>query len=161
MRWQTSISVGALLLALWLAMNPDRAEAAPWLCKSKPVEPCFKHHGRLSSQAGIALKLWLLGTTRMVGVDNDEGDLPADVRKYLELTSPDHSYIFGDFDICPLEPDTPGRLRHVCVVGAEKLVVHNVQGSAPPFPLLSTWPRSEALRTAERWNADTDIHREA
>ena len=153
MRWQTSISVGAFLLGLWLAMSTDRAEAAPWLCKPKPVEPCFKHHGRLSSQNGIALKLWLIGTTRMVRVDNDENDLPADVRKYLELTSPDHSYIYGDFDICPLEPDTPGHLRSVCVVGAEKLVVHNVQSSIPPFRLLSTWPAkrgSENDGTPER-----------
>jgi hypothetical protein len=140
MRWLKSISVGAFLIGLWLAMSTDLVEAAPWLCKSKPVEPCLKHHGRLSSQNGIALKLWLIGTTRMVAVDNDENDLPADVRKYLELTSPDHSYIYGDFDICPLEPDTPGHLRSVCIVGAEKLVVQDVQAAMPPFRLLSTWP---------------------
>jgi hypothetical protein len=98
----------------------------------------------LSSQNGIALKIWLLGTTRVVALDNDLDDLPAIVRKYLEITSPDHSYIYGDFDICPLEPDTPGHLRRVCVVGAEKLVVHNLQGSSPPFRLLSTWPATQA-----------------
>src|SRR5438874_1271654 len=98
-RWQTRCSAGALLLGLWLAMCTSRAVAAPWLCRAQPVEPCFKHHGRLSSQNGIALKIWLLGTTRMVALDNDPDDLPAIVRKYLEITSPDHSYIYGDFDI--------------------------------------------------------------
>ena len=132
------------MLSLWFAMSTNGAGAAPWLCRAKPVEPCFKHHGRLSSQNGIALKIWLLGTTRMVALDNDPDELPAIVRKYLEITSPDHSYIYGDFDICPLEPDTPGHLRRVCVVGAEKLVVHNLQGSLPPYRLLSTWLATQA-----------------
>jgi hypothetical protein len=94
-------------------------------------EPCFTHHGRLSSQNGIALKLWLIGTTRVVGPENDVDDLPATVRKYLDLSSPAHSYIYGDFSICPLEPDVPGHLRHVCVTGAHKLVVQKVDGRSP------------------------------
>ena len=142
---RTRRTAGGILLGLWLALITDGAGAAPWLCRAQPVEPCFKHHGRLSSQNGIALKIWLIGTTRMVALDNDFDSLPPVVRKYLEMTSPDHSYIYGDFDICPLERDTPGHLRSVCVVGAEKLVVHNLQGSLPPFRLLSTWPSTPAL----------------
>jgi hypothetical protein len=140
----TRCSAVAILLGLWFAMRTDGAGAALWLCRARPVEPCFKHHGRLSSQNGIALKIWLLGTTRMVALDNDLDDLPAIVRKYLEMASRDHSYIYGDFDICPLEPDTPGHLRRVCVVAAEKLVVQNLQGSMAPFRLLSTWPATQA-----------------
>ena len=33
-----------------------------WQCPVKPAEACFKHHGRLSSQNGIAYKIWLIGT---------------------------------------------------------------------------------------------------
>jgi hypothetical protein len=139
MPWQTRCSVGAMLL-LWLAMSMDGAGAEPWLCRGQPVEACFKHHGRLSSQNGIALKIWLIGTRRVVALDNDVDDVPAILRKYLEIASPDHSYVYGDFDICPLEPDIPGHMRRVCVVGAEKLVVHNPQSSLPPVRLLSTWP---------------------
>ena len=58
------------------------------------------------------------------------------------ITSPDHSYVFGDFEMCPTEPDTPGHLREVCVASAERLVVQNLQRSTPPFRLLPTWPRS-------------------
>jgi hypothetical protein len=116
--------------------------AEPWPCPEKPVEACFKHHGRLSSQNGIALTIWLIGTTRRVGLANDRGQIPPAVQRYLVLTSPDHSYIYGDFEICPLEPDTPGHLRHVCVAGAEKLVVENLAKLRPPFRLLSTWPDS-------------------
>ena len=144
MQWRTRCSTGVILLGLWFALSTNGAGAAPWLCRAQPVEPCFRHHGRLSSQNGIALKIWLIGTTRIVALDNDFDSLPPMVRKYLEITSPDHSYIYGDFDICPLEPDAPGHLRSVCVVGAEKLVVHNVQGSLPPFRLPSTWPATAA-----------------
>jgi len=86
----------------------------------------------------------LVGTTRRVGLANDPADLPAFIRKYLVITSPDHSYVFGDFELCPTEPDTPGHLREVCVARAERLVVQNLQRSAP-FRLLPTWPRSEVV----------------
>jgi len=79
-----------------------------------------------------------------VGVEGTE--FPALVEKYLEMTSPDHSYIYGDFDICPTEPDKPGVVRRVCVTGAEKLVVQNLRGSRPSFRLLETWPRAARVR---------------
>ena len=110
-----------------------------WTCPAPPLEPCVKRHGRLSSQNGIALKLWLIGTKRVVALNNDS--LPPEIRKYLEMTSEDHSYIFGDFLVCPLEPDTPGRIRQACVTGAEKLVVQPLRRATPPFRILSTWPR--------------------
>lgn len=110
-----------------------------WTCPAPPLEPCVKRHGRLSSQNGIALKLWLIGTKRVVALKNDS--LPSEIRKYLEMTSEDHSYIFGDFLVCPLEPDTPGRMRQACVTGAEKLVVQPLRRATPPFRILSTWPR--------------------
>ena len=62
------------------------------------------------------------------------------------MTSSDHSYIYGDFDICPMEPDKPGHLRRVCVAGMEKLVVQNLRGSRPPFRLLSTWPAEDRAK---------------
>jgi hypothetical protein len=43
------------------------------------------------------------------------------------MSSEDHSYIYGDFDICPLAPDIPGSMRSVCISGAEKLVVQNLR----------------------------------
>ena len=140
MRLQTPVQIGVILLGLCMTVSGRGPQPPSWQCRTKPVEPCVKHHGRLSSQNGIALKIWLIGTTRMAAVDNSIDDLPPLVRKYLDMTSPDHSYIFGDFDICPLEPDEPGHLRQVCVVGAEKLVVQDVQGVRPAFRLMSTWP---------------------
>ena len=93
----------------------------------------------MSRQNGIPLAIWIVGTTRRLGVNNT--DVPESLERYREMTSPDHAYIFGDFDICPLEPDTPGHLRHVCVAGAEKLVVQPHDRSRQAFRLLPTWPR--------------------
>jgi hypothetical protein len=130
----------AMAVSLWLATGAAQTQSAFWQCRARPIEPCVIQHGRLSSQNGIALKIWLIGTMRMVGLENDVDDLPPLVRKYLDMTSPDHSYIYGDFSICPLEPDVPGHLRRVCVTGAERLVVQRVDGSGPAFRLVSTWP---------------------
>jgi len=56
------------------------------------------------------------------------------------------SYIYGDFEICPLEPVRAGYMRAVCVLSAEKLVVQNLRRSRPAFRLLSTWPSVDAAR---------------
>ena len=135
----------ALGLVLCLSIGSGPAEAA-WQCRRRPVGPCVKQHGRLSSQNGRALLIWLIGTTRVVNPENDPEELPTLVRRYLDMTSPDHSYIYGDFEICPVEPDRPGHMRAVCVLGAEKLVVQNLRRSRPAFRLLSTWPAIKAPR---------------
>jgi hypothetical protein len=139
---------GVMVFALWLVMSrPSVATPSLWRCRAQPVEPSFTHHGRLSSQNGIARKIWLIGTPRVVSVDNDEGDIPSLVARYLEMTSSDHSYIYGEFNICPLAPVKPGHMGSVCVSGAEKLVVLNLRRSRPPFRLLSTWPQESVNKT--------------
>jgi len=74
-----------------------------------------------------------------VAVANGLDGIPSEAHPYLEMTSPDHSYIYGDFEICPLEPDAPGRMRDVCVVSGKNLVVENLQALWTPFRLKSTW----------------------
>jgi hypothetical protein len=125
-------------LVLWLSFGHVAAAQTVWRCEGTPVEPCAKRHGRLSSQNGIALKIWFIGTRRMVAVTNTS--MPSIVEKYLEITSEDHSYIFGDFEVCFLEPDVPGHIRLACVRGAENLVVQPLRHQEPPFRLRSTWP---------------------
>jgi hypothetical protein len=87
--------------------------------------------------------------TRVVALAQDTDTLPSDVRKYLELTSEDHSYIFGDFVVCPLEPDRPGHMRWVCVTGAGRLVVQPLRRRSPPFRILSTWPGQDEAQTPQ------------
>ncbi len=121
----------------WVVPGPSS-----WTCPAQPIEPCLRRHGRLSSQNGISLKIWLVGTRQMVALENNIEDLPEVFQKYLDMTSADHSYIFGDFDICPVDADTPGRLTRVCVADATKIVVQPLDGSRPSFRLVSTWPKT-------------------
>jgi hypothetical protein len=107
-----------------------------------PSFPCFKHHGRFTTQNGIAQVIWLIGTKRRLAVDGELPKALADLEDpYMLMTGDQHSYIYGDFTICPLSPDVPGHMRLVKVTAAEKLVVENIEGLRPPFKVLSTWPK--------------------
>jgi len=141
--------IAAIALIVGLLPSLGWPGQETWRCVGAPVEPCATRHGRLSSQNGIARRIWLVGTNRVVSVYDTE--LPDEIQPYLQLTSEDHAYIFGDFEICPLEPDTPGHMRSVCVAAAERLVVQPLRRPGPAFRLLSTWPRveSEPERVAE------------
>ncbi len=115
---------------------------------STQPEPCFKHHGRLASYSDISLTIWLIGSTRVGYVANSE-KLPSVMQRYLALMPwQDHSFIYGDFEICPLEPDKPGHMRTVRITSADNLVVQDVEARRPPFRLLSTWQPGGALRIA-------------
>jgi hypothetical protein len=141
---KTSIATGLMFLAFLVLVPVARTEqsekaSSTWgQCSKPPVEPCFRHRGRLSGQNGIARMIWLVGTTRIVAVDNAE--MPDVILKYLDMASPDHSDIYGDYEICPLEPDRPGNMRLVCVSSASRLVVQDRERSRPPVRLLSSWP---------------------
>jgi hypothetical protein len=129
-----------ILLFAPVAHNEQRGKTAlTWgQCTKPPVEACFTHRGRLSGQNGIAHMIWLVGTKRIVAVDNTE--MPDTLLKYLDMASPDHSDIYGDYKICPLESDRPGYMQSVCVSSASRLVVQDRDRSRPPVRLLSTWP---------------------
>jgi hypothetical protein len=118
MAMRTHVVACCILVALLLVVPVVRGEqsgrpASAWRSSTPPVEACFTHRGRLSSQNGVARMMWLIGTTRIVKVENDDGEIPSVVEKYLEITSPNHSDIYGEFDICPLAPDKPGHMRPV------------------------------------------------
>ena len=132
------LAVAMSLSAAAAGQGPRREPAVKWEpCRTPPVEPCFTHRGRLSAQNGIAHMLWLVGTKRIVAVD---GNMPEVLAKYLDMTSPDHSDIYGDYEICPLELDQPGRMRQACVSSATRLVVQDRARVRPPIRLLATWP---------------------
>jgi len=138
---QKRLAFAAVYGALLLAITSQTMSGADWRCNVQPVESCFNHHGRLSSQNGITLTIWLIGTSRIVNVDKTE--VPSFLDKYLDLTLPNHSYVYGDFTVCPLAEDRPGHMRPVCVTDAQKLVVQNLADSRKTFRLLSTWPRDQ------------------
>jgi hypothetical protein len=137
----------AKLASCWLVLNAavvadQISDSKPLNCPKPSVEACSVRHGRFSTQNGITQTIWLVGTTRRLAVENEaENFLPVGVLKYLEMTSPNHSYIFGDFTVCPVEPEKPGSMRAVCVADAKNLVVQNHMDLWPPFRVQSTWRR--------------------
>jgi len=69
---------------LWIAMSNQSLGGGSGQAREADGS-CFKHHGRLSSQNGTALMIWLIGTTRVVALENSE--LPPAVEKYLDMAS--------------------------------------------------------------------------
>jgi hypothetical protein len=72
-----------------------------------------------------------LGTKRLLGIysgpgvdkyglDNENPELPANVRRKLK---PGENWIFADFEVCPLEPEKPGAMQAVCIESAKNIVV--------------------------------------
>jgi len=103
----------ATLAALALAVQPQ----------------CRTVHGRLSAANGNpALRIWVIGTRRVLGVDVDEDlsltQLPANVRR-LWLPAGDlfGASVYGDFRVCPREPQRPGVMQRVRVTHARNLVL--------------------------------------
>jgi len=150
-----AVSAGSIALSLWLAFGVEGA-ASEYQCPTTPVEPCAVHHGRLSFHNGIAQTIWMIGTHREVAVRDLNPDAESVFEKYEDMTSLEHSNIYGDFDICPIAPDVPGAMRDVCVKSASRLVVENTNKIVPPFRLLSTWPAAvarSAIREGQGWCA--------
>jgi hypothetical protein len=125
----------------WLGTNSTGAASQ---AGATPAFPCFKHHGRLTAYSnGIAVKIWLIGTTRVI---HTEGDLklPPDFDKYLDPTPPNsYGNIYGDVELCPLEPDTPGALRRVRVANAEKAGRGKRQRPAAAVSRDVPWPKQD------------------
>lgn len=95
----------------------------------------------------ITPTIWLIGTKRRVTVVDALPKALADLEyPYMSLTGDDHSYIYGDFTLCPVEEERPGHMRSVRVTAAEKVVVQNVDGRRSPFKVMSTWPKKEHQR---------------
>ena len=113
----------ALFAALALAGPADAAPGG-----------CFWVHGRLSAYNGTpTFRIWPRGTRRLLGVVDAAGGsetdavLPPTVRARV-LPDAFAVSVSGDFQVCPLEPDRPGRMRRVQLCDARRLVVRRDRG---------------------------------
>jgi len=98
-------------------------------CENHPkvIGACYVVHGRATYGPGTpALRIWPIGTKRMLGVTAgpvaDDADDPIAPSNMLRFTS-DVEAIFGDFEVCPFTPDRNGHMQMVCVQSATKLVI--------------------------------------
>lgn len=112
-----------ILLLTTLAFGQSRE------CKTntKVVGACYMVYGRATFGNGTpALRIWPVGTKRMLGVTAgpiaDDADDPIAPMEMLKF-APDVEGISGDFEVCPFTPERKGQMQMVCVESAKNLVV--------------------------------------
>ena len=109
-----------------LAVSPP--VTAEKSCREHPqlVGKCFSVHGRLSTYNGNpAVRLWRIGTKRVLGVSDQRFSLPGyrnipeDLAKQLDG---EHE-ILGDFLVCPFTRSRPAEMQLMCIESAKNVVV--------------------------------------
>ena len=98
-------------------------------CKEHPklISPCFNVRGRLAYYNGApSLRLWPIGTTRLLGVSEGRFYLPGYDNVPPEVVAKLASFeneMFADFTVCPFTKDEPGVMRLICVESAKNVLV--------------------------------------
>lgn len=90
-------------------------------CESDPdiVGACLRIHGRIAAYNGTpTLRIWRIGTDRLLGVDDDI-PVPEPLNRQLNWDV----NVYADFEICPFTPEREGEMRRVCIESAEHIVV--------------------------------------
>lgn len=110
----------ALLAAAALAASVAGPVAA--------ADSCVWVHGRLSVWNGSpAVRLWPVGSHRMLGVHTPDGSaegpglLPPAAQALLDAGGSERTAVWGDFRVCPMAPERPGRMRPVYISAASHL----------------------------------------
>lgn len=108
------------------------------LCQNNPdiVGECFVVHGRITAGNGTpSVRLWIIGTNRLLGVSAEGEGLPNCI---IDNLTPDTSIVYGDFLVCPFAEDKPGVMRPACIESASNIVVekieYNPKSSVAIFP---------------------------
>jgi len=95
------------------------------------VGPCFSLHGAMAIGNGTpGLRIWHVGTKRVLGVVPDEDPImPDGIRKHLALGVT----IYADFELCPFTTRRPGWMQMVCIQSATNVVIQS-DGSGSSGP---------------------------
>ncbi len=82
-------------------------------------------YGRATYGNGTpALRIWPIGTNRMLGVTSGEfADDAEDPIVPRNMHFDPSQSAFGDFEVCPFTADKPGHMRMVCIQSAKNLVI--------------------------------------
>jgi hypothetical protein len=79
-----------------------------------------------------AYRLWKVGTHRLLGIysgpsvdrlslDNENPELPASIYRVYDPAV--GGLLFGDFEVCPLEPEVAGAMQAACIESARNLLL--------------------------------------
>jgi hypothetical protein len=122
-----------IAVALSTGAIPQRIPKRKVVCKTAALAAsCYWVHGRLSVANGNpTIRLWKIGTHHMYGIlsgpgsldrnpgDSEDPELPTNVQRAFKTL---YTWIYGDFEICPLEPEHKGEMQDACVESAKNLV---------------------------------------
>lgn len=82
----------------------------------KQTGECRWVHGRFNLWNGSSVRrIWIIGTHRIVALRDGDADAPAVIKSYLYggFYPAKADGLFGEFDICALEPNQPGHMQHI------------------------------------------------
>lgn len=122
----------SLIVCMFVGFSPsklfayDFSSTEPFQCKENPelVGECFTVHGRVTAANGAPyLRLWIVGTNRMLGVSLEGEGVPDCALEHIKI---DRSQVYGDFLLCPFTEDRPGWMRYACIESASNLVVERL-----------------------------------
>lgn len=131
MRMWLAIATLFVALPAW----SSSAYTRKYVCKTpKVAQSCYWTHGQLKFWEGTpSLRLWKVGTTRILGIysgpetypgdlngDNEHPELPANIQAKLK---PLDNQIYADFEVCPLELERPKKIQAACIEAAKNIVV--------------------------------------
>lgn len=125
-----SRAVAALLLIICASVSAR----SPWpgitarSCREHPqlIGKCVAMRGRLSVFNGTpAVRLWRVGTRRMLGISEQRFSLPEyrNLPESLAQQLNGDNEIFGDFLVCPFTRPKPHEMQLVCIESAKNVVV--------------------------------------
>ena len=111
-----------LLVAAALLVGSPTALAGPPLGSGS----CRWVYGRFNLWNGSSVRrIWIIGTRRIVALKDEDADVPKAIEKYLQDAGHDlrkEDGLFGDFEICALEPNRTGHMQHVRLRAAKNLL---------------------------------------
>jgi hypothetical protein len=91
-------------------------------CRTNPeiVSACFTIHARVFMSNGTpSIRMWPVGTKRILGVLPSEAEIMPDVvRRNVNWTT----RVYGDYEVCPFTPEKVGEMRFVCIESASNLI---------------------------------------
>ena len=135
--------IGLLIAALLAA--PGNQASFPCAMHKDVKGPCVTRRGRLYVMNGIPVRIWMIGTRRHLAVAEDSKSflIPEALLNLVDFDT----NLYGDFTVCPLEPEQPGpepirwqepgRVPFVCVASGTRLVLEHIGDSET-----TSWPLS-------------------
>ncbi len=118
------------------------AQDASCQLSARRVGACFTVHGRLYfAVTSPEIRIWRGGTHRVLGILAPDGStervLSEAMLERLWGGRDRPGQIWGDYEVCPLTPDQPGKMQMACLADATKLFVERphkdpAQAAVPP-----------------------------